>query len=100
MMAAPSAFPPAVENLDSSNFSNFFTGRTDTEVEAPVLWPPDAKSQLTGKDPDAGEDGGQKEKGASEDEMAGWPQFNGHECEQLREILKDSRVPWGWLTCR
>ena len=47
-----------------------FIGRTD--VEAEVLWPPDAKSQLTGKDPDAGRDWGWKEKGMTEDEMAGW----------------------------
>ena len=46
-----------------------FTGRTDAEAKAPVLWPPDAKSQLTGKDPDAGKDWGQEE---TEDEMAGW----------------------------
>ena len=44
-----------------------FIGRTD--AEAPVLWPPDAKSQLIGKDPDAGKDWRQKEKGAAEDEM-------------------------------
>ena len=47
-------------------------GRTDAEAEAPTLWPPDAKSQLTGKDPDAGEDQGQEEKRATEDEMVGW----------------------------
>ena len=46
-------------------------------------WPPDAKSQLTGKDPDAGKDGGQEGKGMTEDEMVGWyHQFNGHEPEQ------------------
>ena len=44
-----------------------FTGRTD--AEAPILWPPDAKSWLTGKDPDAGKEWKQKEKGAVEDEM-------------------------------
>ena len=48
-----------------------FIRRTDAEVEAPVLWPPDAKSQLIGKDPDAGKDWGQ-EKGVTEDEMVGW----------------------------
>ena len=48
-----------------------FTGRTDAEAEALVLWPPDAKSWLTGKDPDAGKDWGQEEKGATEDEMVG-----------------------------
>ena len=46
-----------------------FIGRTDAEVEAPILWPPDAKSQLIGKDPDAGKDWRQEEKGMTEDEM-------------------------------
>ena len=49
-----------------------FTGRTDAEAEAPVFWSPDAKSQLIGKDADAGKDSGQEEKGMTEDEMAGW----------------------------
>ena len=54
-------------------------GRTDTEAEAPILWPPDVKSWLIGKDPDAGKDWGQKEKGATEDETVGWHhQLNGH----------------------
>ena len=48
-----------------------FPGRADAEAEAPILWPPDVKSQLFGKDPDAGKDGRQKEKGAAEDETAG-----------------------------
>ena len=48
------------------------TGRTDAEAEALVLWPPDAKSRLTGNSPDAGKDWGQKEKGKTEDEMVGW----------------------------
>ena len=53
------------------------------DVEAPILWPPAEKSWLTGKDPDAGKDWGQKEKGAKEDEMFGWHhQLNGHEFEQ------------------
>ena len=56
--------------------------RTDAEVEAPILWPPDAKSQLIGKDPDAGKDWGQEEKGTTEDEMVGWHHWlNGHEFE-------------------
>ena len=46
-----------------------FIGRTNTEVQAPVLWPPDAKSWLIEKDPDAGKDWGQEENGAAEDEM-------------------------------
>ena len=49
-----------------------FTGRTDAEAESPILWPPSAKSWLIGKDPDAGRDWGQEEKGTTEDEMAGW----------------------------
>ena len=51
-------------------------------VEAPILWPPDAKSQLTGKNPDAGKDRRQEEKGMTEDEMARWHhRLNGHEFE-------------------
>ena len=49
-------------------------GRTDTEAETPVLWPPHVKSWLIGKDSDAGRDWGQEEKGTTEDEMAGWHQ--------------------------
>ena len=56
------------------NQSWIFTGRTDAEVEALILWPPDAKSQHPGKDPDAGKDWRQEEKGMTEDEMVGWHQ--------------------------
>ena len=57
-----------------------FIGRTDAEAETPILCPPHAKSLLIGKDPDAGWDWGQEEKGMTEDEMAGWHhQFDGHE---------------------
>ena len=49
-----------------------FIGKTDAEAETPVLWAPDGKSWLIGKDPDAGKDWGQKEKGTTEDEMVGW----------------------------
>ena len=75
-------------------------GRTDDEAEAPTLWPPDVKSWLTGKDPDAGKDWGE-EKGRTEDEMVGWHhQLDGHEFEQTPG---DSEVkgnlaccsPWG-----
>ena len=60
-----------------------FFGRTDAEVEAPILWPPDVKSQLIGKDPDVGKDWGYEEKGATEDEMV-WlhHELNGQEFEQ------------------
>ena len=54
-----------------------------TEAEAPIVWLSDVKRQLIGKDPDAGKDLGQEEKGAEEDEVAGWhPWYNGHEFEQ------------------
>ena len=49
-----------------------FIGRTDVEAETPIIWPPDAKSWLIWKGPDAGKDGGQEEKGIIEDEMVGW----------------------------
>ena len=49
-----------------------FFGRNDAKAETPVLWPPHAKSWLTGKDSNAGRDWGQEEKGTPEDEMAGW----------------------------
>ena len=59
-----------------------FIGRTDAEAETPILWPPHAKSWLIGKDPDAGRDWGQEEKGTTEDEMAGWHHWlDGHEFE-------------------
>ena len=60
-----------------------FIERTDAETEAPILWPPDAKNWLIGKDPDAGKDWRQEEKGTTEDEMVGWHhQLDGHEFEQ------------------
>jgi len=49
-----------------------FTGRTDAEAEAPILWPPDVKNWLIGKDPDAGKDWGWEENGTTENEMVGW----------------------------
>jgi len=60
-----------------------FIGRTDAEAETPILWSPDAKNWLIGKDPDAGKDWGQEEKGMTEDEMVGWHhQLDGCEFEQ------------------
>ena len=50
-----------------------FIGRTDAEAETPILWPSDAKNRLIGKDPDAGKDWGQEEKGTTEDEIVRWP---------------------------
>ena len=54
------------------NQSQILIGRTDVEAEDPILWPSVVKNVLTGKDPDAGRDGGQEEKGTTEDAMAGW----------------------------
>ena len=65
------------------NQSWIFIGRTDAEAEAPILWPPDEKRRVIVKDPDAGKDGGQEEKGTTEDEMARWHhRLNGYEFEQ------------------
>ena len=59
-----------------------FIERTDAEAETPVFWPPDVKNWLIGKDPDAGKDWRQEEKGTTEDEMVGWyHQLDGHEFE-------------------
>ena len=59
-----------------------FIGKTGAETETPILWPPDAKSQLMGKDPDAGKNSRSEEKGMTEDEMAGWHHgLDGHEFE-------------------
>ena len=60
-----------------------FIWRTDAKAEAPILWPPDAKNWLIGKDPDAGKDWRREEKGTTEDEMVGWHHWlNGHESVQ------------------
>ena len=68
-----------------------FIGRI--EADTPMLWPPDGKNWLTGKDPDLGKDWGQEEKAATEDEMVGWHyQLNGHKFK-LQEMVKD-REAW------
>ena len=64
-----------------------FIGRTDPEAETPILWPPDAKNWLIGKNPNAGKDWRQEEKGMTEDEMVGWHhQLDGHEFQQALGI--------------
>ena len=71
-----------------------FIGRTDVEAEAPILWPPDAKSWLIWKDPDVGKGWGQEEKWVTEDEMIGWHhQLSRHEFEQTQEVVKN-REAW------
>ena len=65
------------------NQSWMFIGRTDVEAETPILWPPDVKNRLIGKDPDAGKDWRWEEKETTGDEMVGWhQQCDGHEFEQ------------------
>ena len=65
----------ARRSSQSGNQPWIFIVRTDAEAEAPILWPPDVKSQLFGKDPDAGSGWRQEEKGTTEDEMVGWHQW-------------------------
>ena len=83
------------------NRSWIFTGRTDAEDEAPFLWPPEAKSQLFGKDPDPGRDWRREEKGMTEDEMVGWHQWlDVHEFEQAPGVGEEQGSlaccsPWG-----
>ena len=80
--------------LPKEDQSWVFIGRTDVEAETPILWPPDAKSWLTGKVPHAGKDWGQEEKGTTEDEMAGWHHWlDGHGFGGLRELVMD-REAW------
>ena len=71
-----------------------FIGRPDAEAETPILWPPDIKNRLIGKDPDAGKDWRMDEKEMTEDEMAGWDhQLDGHEFEQAPGDVK-GRAAW------
>ena len=93
-----------LKRLSSSSKGNqpwIFIRKTDDEAEAPILWPPDVKSRLIGKDPDAGKDWRQEEKGLTENVMVGWLHWiNEHEFEQT---LGDSEgqgslaccSPWG-----
>ena len=72
-----------------------YIAKTDPETEAPILWPSDAKSRLTGKDPDAGKDWRQEEKGVTEGKMVGWHhRLIGHEFEQT---LGHSGAQEAWL---
>ena len=83
------------------NQSWMFIGGTDAEAETPILWPPDGKNWLIWKDPDAGKDWRQEEKGMTEDEMVGWHHWlNGYEFEETLGIGDGqgglvSCSPWG-----
>ena len=78
-----------------------FPGRIDAKTETPILWPPDAKSWLIGKDPDAGKDWRREEKGMTEDEMVGWHHWlDGHDLEKTQGDSEGQGVlvccsPWG-----
>ena len=74
-----------------------FFGRNDAKAEAPVLWPPDAKSWLIGKDSDAGRDWGQEEKGMTQDEMAGW--HHGLDGRESEWTLRDGDGQGGLARC-
>ena len=79
------------------NQSWIFIGKTDAETETPIPWPPDAKSWLIWKDPDAGKDWGQEERGMTEDEMVEWHHpLNGSEIEQT---LRDSERQGSLVCC-
>ena len=89
------------------NQSWIFTGRTDAEVETPILWPPDTKNWVIGKDSDAGKDGMQEEKGMTEDEMVAWHHWiDGCEFEQapgvgkpgMLQSMGSQRVRHDWAT--
>ena len=83
------------------NWSWIFTGRTDAEAETPILWPPDVKNWLIGKDPNSWKDWRQEEKGMTEDKMVAWHhRLSGHEFEQAPGVGEgqESLVccsPWG-----
>ena len=79
------------------NQSCIFIGRTDAEAEAPILWPPDARIQLIGKDPDSEKEWRQEEKGVTEDKVAEWHYWlSGHEFEQA---LGDGKGQGGRACC-
>ena len=76
------------------NQSCIFTGRTDAEAGTLILWPPDVKNEFIWKDPDAGKDWGQEEKGIREDEMVGWHHWlNGLNLSKLWQLVMD-REAW------
>ena len=83
--AARRSIQSILKEINIPEYSWIFTGRSNAKAKAPILWPPDMKSWLIRKDPDAGKDWEQEEKGKTEDEMVGWYHWlNGHEFEQTQ----------------
>ena len=76
-----------------------FIEKTDAEAEVPIFWPPDAKNRLIWKNPIAGKDWRQEEKGTTEDEMIGWHhRLDGHEFEQALQSMGSQRVRHDWAS--
>ena len=89
-LESPLDFKEIQQVHPKGNQSWIFIGRTDVEAETPMLWPPDAKNWLTGKDPDDGKDWRQEEKGMTEDDMVGWHHII---LSKLQELVMD-REAW------
>ena len=88
--------PWTARRSNQSILKEIIIGRTDAKAEAPVLWPPDVKNWLLGKDPEAGKEWRQKEKGTAEDEMVGWHHgLDVHEFEWTLGVGDG----WGGLAC-
>ena len=110
LLRVPWAARISKQSNPKRNQSWTFIGRTDAEAETLILWPPDTKNWLIGKDPDAGKDWRHEEKGMTEDEVVGWHHWlNGHEFEQAPADGEGQkglvcRSPWGhrvrcnWVT--
>jgi len=88
-------YPQYLQYVCENHYQSLiFIGRTDDEAEAPILWPPDAKNWLIGKDSDAGKDRRQEEKEMTEDETVGWHHWlNGLSLSKLQELVMD-REAW------
>ena len=100
-LESPLDFKESLPVHPKGNQSWIFIGRTDVEAETPIIWPPDTKNWLMGKDPDAGKYQRQQEKGTKEDEMVAWHRWlNGHELEQALGFGEGQESlaccsPWG-----
>ena len=87
------------QNLEATkmSFNQWMDKQTYTEAETPILWPPDVKNWFSGKDPDAGNDWGQEEKGPTEDEMVGWHHW--HNAPEFEQTPGDSEGRGSLMCC-